>query len=110
MGEASGKLWLVQESEIWQSLLLFYVRPAKKQQAIKIKCSQTNFESVLGHYTSCQKKLSKILLSWGNLVLQKGTKESRISLGYCLDVWEANDMCTFISKYETFKVQQMKLP
>ena len=47
-----------------------------------------------------KKKLSKILLSWGNLVLQKETKESKLSLGYWLAVWAANDMCTFIVEYE----------
>ena len=50
-----------------------------------------------------KKNLSKILLSWGNLVLQKGTKESKLSLGSWLAVWEANKMCTFIAKYETLK-------
>ena len=49
-----------------------------------------------------EKKLSKNLLSWGNLVLQKkGTKESKLSLGSWLVVWEANEMCTFIAEYET---------
>ena len=75
MGEASGKLWFVQELKIGKSLLLFFVRPAKKQRAIKIKFAQTHFRSVLGHHTSYRKKLSKNLLSWGNLVLQK--KEPR---------------------------------
>ena len=103
VGKASGKLRFVQESEIGQSLLLFFVRPAKKQRAIQIKCAQTHFESVLGHYTSYQKNLSKILLSWGNLVLQKGTKESKLSLGFWLAVWAANEMCTFITEYETLK-------
>ena len=28
--EASGKVWYVQELEIWQSFLLFFVGPAKK--------------------------------------------------------------------------------
>ena len=50
-----------------------------------------------------KKNLSKILLSWGNLVLQKGTKERNLSLGYWIDVWESNDMCTFIAEYETLK-------
>ena len=48
-----------------------------------------------------KKNLSKILLSWGNLVLQKGTKESKISLGSWLVFWEANNMCNFIVEYET---------
>ena len=51
-----------------------------------------------------KKKLSKNLLSWGNLVWQKkGTKENKISLGCWLVVWEANEMCTFIAEYETLK-------
>ena len=56
VGEASEKLQLVQELEIWQSPFLLFVGPAKKQRAIKIKCAQTHFESVLGYYTSYQKK------------------------------------------------------
>ena len=31
VGEASGKLWFAQESENGQSLLLFFVKPDKKQ-------------------------------------------------------------------------------
>ena len=50
-----------------------------------------------------EKKLSKILLRWGNLDLQKGTKESKLSLGSWLAVWEANEICTFIAEYETLK-------
>ena len=30
VGEASGKLWFIQELEIWQSFLLFFVGIAKK--------------------------------------------------------------------------------
>ena len=56
VGEASGKLRFVQELEIWQSLLLFFVGPAKKQRAIRIKYAQTHFESALGYYTSYRKK------------------------------------------------------
>ena len=55
VGEAFGKLRFVQELEIWQSLL-FFVGPVKKQRAIRIKCAQTHFESVLRYYTSYQKK------------------------------------------------------
>ena len=55
VGEASGKLWFVQELENGKSLL-FFVRPTKKQREIKIKCAQTHFESVLGYYTSYRKK------------------------------------------------------
>ena len=77
MGEASGKLWFVQESENGQSLILFFVRLAEKQQAIKIKCAQTHFKSVLGHHASYQKKLSKKLLKGANLVLQKEPRKAR---------------------------------
>ena len=95
VGATSGKLWFVQELEIWQSILLFFVGPAKKNWAIRIKYAQTHFESVLGYYTSYRKKnLIKILLNWGNLVMQKGTKESKLSLGSWLSIWAANKMCT----------------
>ena len=57
VGEASKKLWFIQELEIWQSLLLFFVGPYKKQQAIRIKYAQTHFESVLGYYTSYRKNI-----------------------------------------------------
>ena len=56
VGEASGKLRFVQELKNGQSLLLFFVRPAKKQRAIRIKCAQTHFKSVLGHHASYRKK------------------------------------------------------
>ena len=35
--------------------------------------------------------------------MQKGTKESKISLGSRLAVWEANEICTFLAEYETLK-------
>ena len=41
----------------WAESPSLFVRPAKKHRAIKIKCAQTHFESVLGHYTSYRKKL-----------------------------------------------------
>ena len=50
-----------------------------------------------------KKNLSKNLLSWGNLVLQKGTKESKLYLGYWISVWAANEMCTFIVEFESLK-------
>ena len=52
VGEAFVKLQLIQELEIWQSFLLFFVAPAEKNRAIWIKYDQTHFESVLGYYTS----------------------------------------------------------
>ena len=77
MGEASRKLPFAQESENEQSLLLFFVRPAKKQQAIKIKCVETHFKSVLDHHASYRKKLSKKLLKGAHLVLQKEPRKAR---------------------------------
>ena len=56
VGEASGKLWFAQELENGQSLLLFFVKPAKKNQAIKIKCAQKHFKSVLDHHASYRKQ------------------------------------------------------
>ena len=102
MGEAFGKLWFIQESKIGQSLLLYFVRIDKKQQEIKIKCAQKHFKNVLGHHTKYQKETKlKKLLKMANLVLQKGTKESKISLGSWLVVWAANEIYTFLEEYET---------
>ena len=56
MGEASGKLRFAQESENGQHLLLFFVKPAKNQQAIKVKYAQKHFKSVLGHHTNYWKE------------------------------------------------------
>ena len=81
VGETFGKLLFVQELENGKIILIFFVRTDKKQRSIRIKCAQTHFKSVLGHHASYQKKLSKKLLKGANLVLQKGTKESKISLG-----------------------------
>ena len=53
--EASGKLRFTQESENGQSLLLFFVKPAKKQREIKIEWAQKHFKIVLGHHTNYQK-------------------------------------------------------
>ena len=48
-----------------------------------------------------EEKKSNFFLKGGNLVLQKGTKESKLSLGSLFAVWEANEMCTFLAEYET---------
>ena len=40
--------------------------------------------------------------------MQKGTKESKLSLGSWLDVWEANNMCTFIAEYEILTYSKHK--
>ena len=49
------------------------------------------------------KNLGKNLFSWGNLVLQKGTKERNISLGSWLSVWAANEICTFLAEFKSLK-------
>ena len=59
---------------------------------------------VLCHLASYRKKkLSKNLLKWANLVLQKGTKERKLSLGSWLAVWVANEICTFLAKFKSLK-------
>ena len=50
-----------------------------------------------------EKKLSKILLKGANLVLQKGTKESKLSLGSWPAIWETDEICNFFAEYETLK-------
>ena len=111
MGGAFRKLWFVQESKNGQSLLLFFVKPANKHQAIKIKCAQKHFESVLGHHTDYQKKkLSKTCQKRAHLVFQKETKESKLSLGSWLVVWAANEICTFLPEFKSLKNKKKKLP
>ena len=43
------------------------------------------------------------MLKGANIVLQKGTKESNISLGCWLDVWESNETCNFITELKYLK-------
>ena len=59
MGEASGELQFAQESENEQSLLLFFVKPAKNQQAIKIKYAHNTLK-VLWVATLITKKKTKL--------------------------------------------------
>ena len=89
------------------NFFLFFVKTDKKKKSIKTKCSQKNFKTVLGHHASYQKKLSKKLLKGANLVLQKGTKESKLSLGYWIVVWEANEICTFLSEFKSLKNEKI---
>ena len=103
MGEASGKLWFIQESKIGQSLLLFIVRPAKKNDQLKSNVPKHTLKVFWVTTLVTEKKLSKKLLKGANLVLQRGTKESKLSLGSWLAVWEANEMCTFIAEFKSLK-------
>ena len=57
-----------------------------------------------------KKKLSKNLLKGANLVLQKETKESKLSLGSWLAFWEANEICTFLAEFKSLKNEKRKLP
>ena len=57
-----------------------------------------------------KKNLHKILLSWDNLVLQKGTKESKLYLRSWISVWVDNEICTFIAKFKSLKNEKKKLP
>ena len=45
-----------------------------------------------------------------NLVLQKGTKESKLSLGSWLAVLATNMICTFLAEFKTLKNEKRKLP
>ena len=53
-----------------------------------------------------EKKLSKKLLKRVNLVLQKGTKESKLSLGSWLAVWVANEIFTFLAEFKSLKIEK----
>ena len=75
MGEASGKLWFVQESENGQSLLLFLLDLVKNSEKLKSNVPKHTLKVFWVTTLVTEKKLSKNLLSWGNLVLQK--KEPR---------------------------------
>ena len=55
MGEAFEKLRFAQESKNGQSPSIF-VKTAKNKWAIKIKCAQKHFNSVLGHHTNYRKE------------------------------------------------------
>ena len=50
------------------------------------------------------------MLKRANLVLQKGTKESKISLGYWLFVLESNMICTFLAEIKILNNEKRKLP
>ena len=50
-----------------------------------------------------EKKLIKQLLKGANVVLQKGNKERKISLGSWLAVWASNEICTFIAEFKSLK-------
>ena len=45
-----------------------------------------------------------------NLVLQKGTKERKLSLGSWLDVWVANEICNFLVEFKSLNNEKKKLP
>ena len=57
----------------------------------------------LGLHASYQKKLSKKLLKGANLVLQKGTKKIKLSLGSWLAIWAANEICNFLAEFKSLK-------
>ena len=57
-----------------------------------------------------KKKLSKNLLKGANLVLQKGTKESKLSLESWLAVWESNEICNFLTELKSLKNEKGNYP
>ena len=82
----------------------FLLNLLKNNKLLKSNVPKKHLKSVLGHHTCYRKKkLNKKMLKGANLVFQKGTKESKLSLGSWLDVWEANEICTFLAEYETLK-------
>ena len=103
MGEASGKLWFVQELENGQSILLFFVIPAKNSEQLESNVTKHTLKVFWVTTLVTETKLSQKLLKWENLVLQKGTKESKLSLGSWLAVWESNEICTFLTKFKSLK-------
>ena len=103
MGEASGKLWFAQESENGQSLLLFFVRPAKNSKKLESNVPKETLKVFWVTMLVTEKELSKKLLKGANLVLQKETKESKLCLGSWLVVWVANEICTFLAEFKSLK-------
>ena len=71
MGEASEKLWFVQESENVQSLLVFFVRPDKNSEKLKSNVPKHTLKVFWVTTLVTEQKLSKKLLKGANLVLQK---------------------------------------
>ena len=77
MGEASGKLWFIQESKIGQSLLLFFVRPDKNSDKLKSNVPKHTLKMFWVTTLVTEKKLSKKLLKGANLVFQKEPRKAR---------------------------------
>ena len=50
------------------------------------------------------------MLNRGNLALQKGTKESKLSLGSWISVWVANEIWNFLAEFKSLKNEKKKLP
>ena len=103
MGEAFGKLWFIQELENGQSLILFLLELLKNSKQLKSNVSKNTLKVFWVTTLVTEKKLSKKLLKGANLVLQKGTKESKLSLGSWLAVWAANEICTFLAEFKSLK-------
>ena len=97
------KLRFSQESENEQSLLLFFVKTAKNNEQLKSNVPKHTLKVFWVTTLVTEKKLSKKLLNGANLVLQKGTKESKLSLGSWIFVLEANDICTFLVEFKSLK-------
>ena len=103
VGEASVKLRFIQELENGQSLLLFLLILLKNNNQLKSNVPKNTLKVFWVTTLVTKKKLSKKLLKGANLVLQKGTKESKISLGSWLSIWADNEICTFLAKFKSLK-------
>ena len=80
-----------QKSLLTSSSSFFLLFLLKKSNIIRLKDSQNHFESTFG---SAYFKPNKTELKLAKTV-KKGTKENKFSLGYWLDFWESNEMCTY---------------
>ena len=103
MGEASGKLRFAQESENGQSLLLFFVKPAKNQQAIKIKCAQKHFKSALGHHTNYRKKTKLKIVKNEQFSFAKRNQGKQAFLGILACLLGSQYDVHFLAEFKSLK-------
>ena len=90
-GKASWELRMSKKAIFRQSFFLFFDGPAKNQQAnVSEKCPKTLWKCLWTTYKNYTKKNEIKMKKNG----QKGTKESKLSLGSWLAFWAANTACT----------------
>ena len=72
-----------------ESPSLFLLEMLKNSEKLKSNVPKHTLKVFWVTTLVIKKKLSKKLLKWANLVLQKGTQKSKISLGSWIYIWEA---------------------